>query len=214
MAPKNVVFIRPPKVAGTSIVTALGMNEYASLGALKKLFTQEGWVNFGHMDYAALVEKRYVTKGFDNHAFRFAFVRNPYERAVSLYCYLSQMHPRRSNGDIVPREEFYMPTFHDFVERLARKDYSPIGLYSDKNRSIFNPQVRWTENVNLDFIGRVETIDDDFDELCTLLGIRKRKLHRLRTSKHDPWYTYYDEYTQDIIYNLYKEDFEEFGYEY
>jgi len=60
---ENVVFIRPPKIGGTSIASALGLRGYAK--HLKSADDVSGWAQFGHMHYPTLVKMGLVGEEFD-----------------------------------------------------------------------------------------------------------------------------------------------------
>ena len=51
-----------------------------------------GNYTFGHQSLNQLVSHGFVSKVFANSAYKFAVTRCPYERAVSLYCYLKTFH--------------------------------------------------------------------------------------------------------------------------
>ena len=126
---------------------------------VKKTFKQQGRVSFVHISYQKLMENGFVSKEFDESAYKFCFVRDPYERAVSLYRYF--IKDNRIAGDM---------TFLDFC-RLLNGSIDHIGLYNYMGFSQCNPQVRWTENLNFDFIGRQENLGVDYQALAAVFGI-------------------------------------------
>jgi hypothetical protein len=129
-------FIWIPKTAGTSVYKTLGAVRRKALPRIKYRFANNGFYTFGHMDYAQLVAQGHVSKEYDKSAYKFAFVRNPYDRAVSLFFYLKKV------GTISPDE-----TFLSFCLKLDEKEFEPIGLYNVSGLSQCNPQVRWLETL-------------------------------------------------------------------
>jgi hypothetical protein len=197
--PTNLVFIRPTKVAGSSITEALTILRLRRLDIIEGYFFQKGWVVFDHLHYPSLVEKGYVSKQFDNTSFKFAFVRDPYDRAVSLFFHeLKWRHAQ----------------YHSFLEfcRTLTLGFEPVGLYSNLGNSIWNPQVRWIDGINLDFMGRFETLENDFSALCNRLNINTPALPRRTTTKHDHFSTYYCDESIAIINQVYEDDFQRFNY--
>jgi len=83
-------------------------------------------VTFGHISYRALAEEGSVTEDFAKDAFRFSFVRNPYDRTVSLWAYLARF-------DLFPSD---LP-FDGFVE-LISGSIDPVGLHNTKGLSQCN----------------------------------------------------------------------------
>ena len=197
----NSVFIRPPKVAGASIENTLGIKQYNHLDHVTTNFHQEGLASFGHMDYALLVKDGYVTPDFDATAYKFAFVRNPYDRAVSWYFFAN------ARGRVPSTM-----TFLGFVREFLSKPMEPIGLYNGINRSQYNPQIRWTENVNLDYLGRYETLHTDIAVLAEVLGVDAPDPPIVHYSDHGPYATYYCDESKEIVGKAHKEDFDQFSY--
>ena len=128
----DAVFIWIPKSAGTSVHAAIGARKRKTLRSIRFGFCQRGIVTFSHIAYAQLLESRLVSESFNSRAFKFAIVRDPYDRAVSLYVYL------RDKAGIVPVSW----SFLDLMRHLVDKGISPIGLYNTFGLSQCNPQVR------------------------------------------------------------------------
>src|SRR5690606_13707863 len=88
------VFVWVPKTAGTSLWELLADNggqKYTDPHEARWSFPGRGLVTFGHADLAALVAEGVVDAGFVAGAHRFAVVRDPFDRAISLYEYLRRI---------------------------------------------------------------------------------------------------------------------------
>ena len=104
-------------------------------------------------------------------AFKFAFVRNPYARLFSLYNFLKFKWRRWEGGEIMDQ----FPRFADFV----RSDFFACGKAEGAGRDsiyrLFGSQVFWLcedgERPLLDFVGRVERLEADFDHICAGAGL-------------------------------------------
>lgn len=197
----NAVFIWIPKTAGTSLFSLLEADKYLNLHQLKSGFVNKGRVTFGHMKYRDLVSHGHVSKSFDNTAFKFAITRNPYHRAVSLYSYL------RGRGQVDDSLGFL-----DFLRSLKSEGITPIGLYNVRGLSQCNPQIRWVEGVRLDFLGRFEDLNADVEEILASLGLPLRPLPKKNRTHHGEFRDYYCPEARCLVRDLYKEDFEAFGY--
>lgn len=208
MAPQEVAFIRPPKVAGTSISETLGLKVFERPEEIKKKL---GWVDFSHMHVPSLKKAGWLPADYD--PFAFSFVRNPYDRAVSLYFYMKNYKMIRPNGTRVYRLEANIKTFLDFCRLLEKREFYPVGVYNNKKRSIFNPQWEWLKDIELDFLGRYETLQEDFDRLCDKLEIEQKELPIIRATEHEPYDTYYCKESRRIIRDVYKDDFKNLAYE-
>lgn len=201
----NVVFIWIPKCAGTSIYDQLRTHncpKLKSLQAARHCFPQRGIVTFGHMDYHQLVEKGIVKESFDKTAFKFCFVRNPYERAVSLFCYM------KKRGKL---EE--AATFLSFCELLANEGFERIGLYNVCGYSHCNPQTEWIKHLQVDFIGKVENLEVDLRLCLNKLGLSAQRPQRLNTTQHSSFPEYYCNKSKEIIERIYHIDFKHLGYQ-
>jgi hypothetical protein len=78
------------------------------------------------------------------------------------------------------------------------------------------PQTHWIKNwkgeIPLDFIGRFENLQDDFAEVCRLMGLPGISLpHEVKGSGGDPREEY-DEESIRLVDDAYKESIELFGY--
>jgi hypothetical protein len=64
----------------------------------------------------------------------------------------------------------------------------------------------------VDFVGRLETIAEDFDHICRVLKIRN-ELPYLNRSNSDDWTHFYTDELYRKVYTLYRQDFDIFGYD-
>ena len=187
----NAVFIHIPKTAGLMIQEVLKLDVLRYPHRAKK-FKNKGLVTFGHLNYPKLVKRQIVRRDFDRTAFKFAFCRNPYDRAVSHYFYVQKKHP-----DILSKGM----SFLDFTSTL--KDYGHK----------FEPQSWWVKDVKLDFLGKFENLNSDLTEIAYRLGINLGKLPKINTTEHGPFQEYYCQESKENIAKYYQVDFERFGYD-
>src|SRR5207237_4009355 len=66
----------------------------------------------------------------------------------------------------------------------------------------------------IDYIGRVETMQESYDEICARIGIPTATLERVNPSKRLDYRQYYDQEQIDGVARLYARDLELFGYEF
>ncbi|MDA9241445.1 sulfotransferase family protein [Acidimicrobiales bacterium] len=208
---KNAVFVWVPKTAGTSVertLEAFGGRKFKTLEDVRFAFPQAGVVTFGHMDYERLVDDGLVTRRFHESAFRFAVVRDPRDRAISLY-----EHLRRGN---------YIPTgtsFRAFAQLLADGAVTDIGLFNARPRELTNcnPQAAWILGRDgkplVDHIARFERLDELCEVLSGKLGTVS-DIPKLRVGKRRDYSDYFsDRRVNTLIEEFYSVDFEAFGYE-
>ena len=189
----DAVFVHVPRTAGIYIQEALGLKILRYPHRARRLFKQEGRVTFGHMDYRKLVRKGVVGKEFNRRAFKFAFVRNPFDRAVSHYHYARRRHPDILDPGV---------GFLDWTRTL--EDYGRV----------FCPQYFFLEGIQLDKVGRFESLDDDLLEVAEELGVEvDDDIGPRNTTRHRPFQTYYDGESEERVREFYRGDFERFGYD-
>jgi hypothetical protein len=147
--------------------------------------------------------------------FKFLLVRNPYDRALSAY--LSKAVKYAKEGKLrVPgrsRAAGGVPSFAEFCRFLADD-----GLY--KNRH-WSPQVDYLvfPEDRYDFVARLESIDTDFDILAKKLGRGSLGIKmvsedpRHRTGAAGRRQEFYTPELYDLIFEVYRRDFEAFAYD-
>lgn len=193
----NSYFIHIPKSAGTSVKEALGVK---TLKIPERIFDNSEYpITYTHLSYPLLVENGYIPESFDKDSYKFCFVRNPYHRAVSIYSYF--------------RWRFKKKSFLTFCRELV------VGIitlqHTKHNFFIQDPQVKWLENVNIDFVGHVEKFEQDLKYVANILGIPNIPVKHLNISEHGMIEDYYyHKESRDLIEDFYREDFKHFGYSY
>jgi hypothetical protein len=130
--------------------------------------------------------------------FKFAFVRNPFDRFVS-YC--SFVTREKDQFDRDPKA-----VMHYFV---ANPPWSHI---------LFQPQHQFVTDeagqLLADTIGRVEQMQESYDDIARRIGIPPAPLARVNSSRRRDYRDYYDRELIDGVAKLYARDLELFGYEF
>jgi len=131
---------------------------------------------------------------------QFGFVRNPWDRVVSLY--------ERTEALQVRNEM----TFEQFVNWIEYS--SATCVHSSPHRYQLDWFVDPNGNVLADFIGKFERLEEDWAFVAQKLGLSEKLPHR-RANPRDRHYTeYYNSRTRDVIANKFRVDIERFGYEF
>lgn len=178
------IFIHITKTAGTSIGNAIG------LPVKHHLTAREVIAKIGKQKW--------------NDAYKFTFVRNPWDKVVSLYEY----RRKKDKTKIASRKI----AFTEWVKLTLGPDRDP---YYYNNIKSFQPQVEWLKDdegaIAINFIGKFESIRSDFEQIRQTIGT-SGELSHLNATKRSNYRDYYNDETRQIVANWYREDIEAFGY--
>jgi hypothetical protein len=143
--------------------------------------------------------REYVGKKIWSSYYKFSFVRNPWDRVVSLYFWYKQTKWRDFEGFADKVRE--LPDFESFI-RSEYLRYAPYSMY------LYD-----TEEPIVDFIGKQETLEKDFQYICRKIGLPEIELTRENVSNRKRNYIeYYNEETKQIIYERFQEDIKKHNY--
>jgi len=176
---KKILYIPVPKVASNSIKAYLG-----------------------NLDRKVKLNLVYRFKNY----FKFAFVRNPYDRFASFY------YDKIKSWNAIGRNKFFLvkngisskTTLVEAAEKICKYYRSNIHTVPQVD-FLFNDKM-----IMVDFVGKFENINEDIDIIKSHFKSTTNLLH-LNASKKPQVYQY-DSVYKDIIYNTYKEDFKLLGY--
>jgi len=211
----KTIFIHIPKAGGTSIESVLCdfplfryqlINKYNWYGNIRNNETKY------ELDHSTMAYLKKSCKYYDNEYFSFAVVRNPYARLVSEYHYCKYQYSRFIKK---------LDTFKDFVYELKDKfDYVLKNKESDHLYvSHYLPQYLFTHNYRkikiVNKIYKLENLNEEWPNICEILDIDKELIRSEKNaSKFKYNYEdYYDDELKNIVYMMYKDDFEIFNYE-
>ncbi len=153
--------------------------------------------------------------GYRNY-FKFAFVRNPWDRLVSCYC-----NKLGKNGPGLkipgrPGMELYPGTpFDEFVEVVcATPDTEANAHFRSQYKTICAPGK--DKPILADFVGRFENLAEHFEVVTERIGAAQKlqlphKKHS-RSREGRSYTDFYDERLKNLVYERYQEDIEIFNY--
>ena len=201
---KKFIFIHVYKVAGTSISKELVKYSGLFLPTIRgyryisrkfpKIFPNK----YHRHIYAKELKTVLPEKTFNSY-YKFAFVRNPWDWHVSQYHYIL----RKKNHH---QHEFIksLNGFKGYIEWVVTTNITTqMDMLSDENG-----------NLLMDFVGKYENLNEDFDKICDHIGIKRANLPHLNQTKKKSYQEYYDEEAKNLIFNAYRADIEAFDYEF
>jgi len=197
------IFVAIPKTGTHSVRRALrahmGPQDLEQVG----LFVQSKFpipelaeIGHGHLSLAQV--RPYLRPEEWDSLFKFAFVRNPFDRFVS-YC-------------------AFMTRDRDIFERDPRQVMRHFLAKPPTGHILFQPQHGFVTDAEgkllTDYVGRVEEMQRSYDEIAQRIGIPTATLDKVNASKRRDYRDYYDQPLIDGVAKLYERDLLLFGYEF
>lgn len=196
------VFVPIPKTGTHAVRQALrehlGPEDIEQVGLfVNKRFPYEGLAAVRHGHFSLADVRPYVGSEVADGYFSFAFVRNPFDRFVSYCAFMTRQY---GAFEADPRG-----TMRKILFQLRPVDHVH-----------FQPQHTLLCNaageVEVDFVGRVERMQEDYDAACARIGIPTRELERVNASRRGGYRDYYDQELIDGVAEFYRRDLELFDY--
>jgi len=224
------VFIHIPKNAGQSIehvfLKLMGLNwkKRASLLLRYNDKPELGPPRLAHLKAHEYVLYNYMTQEQFDIYFKFSVVRNPWDRAISMYKYFGY----------ATKCDFKSFLKGAFLKEKWTKKYWFVG---PQNEFIYDTDGK--RNVN--FIAKFENLEDDFRYVCQQIGLPNIKVPHINSSEKKTeksgskmkdfvkyflqnksrsfpqfkrYQDYYDNESREMVAELYKADIEIFGYQF
>lgn len=222
---KKCLFIHIPKVAGTSLIAFL--QDKGAEPRPPSMPDDPFDPPPPHLRAGDYLKYDLVSPEQFDAYFKFAFVRNPWDRLVSEYVY--RLRPRKYDFKTWVFHRFPRPSWDDrYCHVIPQYDF----LHDGDGRLL------------VDFVGRYENLQADFEEVCRRLDLPQASLPRDNVSKSIlgrrrdqgwidvvqalrsqlslkrmrntfPHYRdYYDEETKAFVADLHRKDIAAFGYDF
>lgn len=197
------IFIHIPKCGGTSVESTLFIP--ASQRTAKDLWMFPNKYQSGGLQHLKAIHIREeVGPTIFDDCFKFSFVRNPWDKLVSQYHYTVHVREDLRKWIGINSDD----SFQKYIKRLIESevhvqwDHQYKFLYDlDGNKMV-------------DFIGKLENYQEDFNIVCDKIGVPRQKLPHQNKTKHKHYTEYYDDETRDIVAKKYSKDIELFSYKF
>jgi Sulfotransferase family len=195
---KRLIFVHIQKTGGNAVSTALGQNpncpeKHFFARDLRELYGADSW----------------------NSYFKFAFVRNPWDRLVSWWSMINALRPALANGAILNNFlRFVLEKANTFEEFLYNCDEEIVD--TDGSKWIYRNQLDYLTDTSgqqiVDFVGRFETLQQDFDSIATKFFGTSIALPHVNKSKHRRYTDYFSPSLAEIVGHRFERDINAFGY--
>jgi hypothetical protein len=193
------ILVHIPRTGGTSFEQAVfGGNWWAKHKETKHILASQA--------------KKIYQEYWDDY-FKFAVVRNPWDRCVSMMHFGNFFYG--AYGDTLTesmldwyKEKFGYPVVTEFDYRFYKREEI---LHSGHcENQVYGNII----DEDLDYIAKLETIDDDFAEISKILGLNKKQLPKAAksTSRKKEYHSYYTDQVKEIVEQMYLHDIVQYEY--
>jgi hypothetical protein len=214
------VFIHIPRTAGSSISTAISQR---LLPGQRFKYASRSETESKKIHISVAQSQKILGESTWGDYFKFAFVRNPWDRLVSQYTW------RRCKNEIDVRnrcfKEWVVWRWNNWLSWLEKPRKvirgNPVLGHRDKavvlSRAFDEIYDEEHNTILVDFVGRFENLRADFDVICEKLKVNKKIMmpHKHKTSNVNGHYTeFYDNETKEIVEKFYRNDVKILGYKF
>ena len=201
------IFFKTRKTAGSSIQVSLakqcGENDIIT-GQYREGIDDNSHTTGLNMDkfwtihpHPTLLEtKQFLGEDIWESYFKFGFVRNPFDIAVSRYHWNMKGKSNQTTS---------IDGFRNWVKTGGLEQFDELHNYLCYNGKI-----------DVDFIGLYENLQEDYDQVCDHLNLEKQQLSKMKVGFRDSkrYIDFYDDESQQIVHEFYKKDLDLFDYKF
>jgi len=208
----NFIFFHVPKAAGSSIIEGFRKNYPKTVvinennEKLKQHLISNEYKNWPNHTNSKTMKAYLGEKVFNNY-FKFAFVRNPFDKLVSIYHYVKQKEAKIFEGKIQQLPKFNQniissKSFEHWVKECNLGDTQFSFLTSNAGELLVN------------YVGKTEHIQADLSYIYGILKTPNMYVSKVNTSKRKDYRSYFDNESIDIASQKFKDDVHFFGYDF
>lgn len=197
---RGFAFVPVPKTASQSVRHALrpslAPTDWEQCGLFEqKSFPVRPLAAIGHGHISVLELQPFLLPGSWSNLFTFAFVRDPFERFFSACRFLNRGNDRMARDpDGTMKRMLDTQPAADLVHLRPQHQFLVLE----------------DGTLGVDFVGRMERLQQDFDSVCAVIGIDSSTLKWVNRSEAIA--SVFDRELHDMVRAFYADDFTRFGY--
>ena len=197
------IFVHIPRTAGTSIEIAIqGQDQWS--------------IKRKHKHLIASVAKK-IYKNYWDEYFKFSFVRNPWDRMISMCKYGNDhsMESNRTYGVSIKTGKLNMDRYFEIYSKGIEVD--PRFEYKNEKYNVI-PNAVYLNILNeeLDFVGKFENLIQDVEYVSQKISKRLilPNAEKFKRRNNNHYSLYYDEQVKETVHQTYKKDIKKYNYQF
>lgn len=208
------LFVHIAKTGGTSVRTSLQTLRWSDPWYLPMFLCSRFSHLSGHRigskfprHSKIIAAKEMLPAEFFDSLFKFAFVRNPWDLQVSSFHHIKRERPQYLFG-------------HDDFDSFMKFKFNPEREYQFHIDTSLQLQSDYLidlhGNLIVDFIGKYESLQEDFTKACRNIGIKERRLPHKREAKDrkKDYRSYYNDETAELVARHFAQDIQLLDYQF
>lgn len=197
------IFVAIPKTGTHSVRRALrehmGPQDVEQVGLfVQRQFPIPDLAKIGHGHITLQQVRPHLKPEAWESYFKFAFVRNPFDRFVSYCSFMMREGDAFQRDPKAVMRHFLANPPHDHILFHSQQSF-----VTDASGELLT-----------DYVGRVEEMQKSYDEVSARIGIPTAQLDKVNASERGDYREYYDDGLIEGVAKLYARDLELFGYEF
>jgi len=198
------IFVHIPRCGGTSIECVIWPGERREdelwMGFVDEFHNKYQTGGLQHL-LAKQIRRRLGERRFDEY-FKFAVVRNPFDRLVSQYSYIRFRPDLRTFLGM--EEDAPFASYLELIRRKHHVQWEPqVSFICDDDGSLL-----------VDCVARFEALAEDMANVFNRLGLESLELPHQNRSIRGPYRAYYTASLRSRAEEMYGDDLSVFGYEF
>lgn len=198
-AERNLVFVHVSRTGGTSISLLLR----DQIPDIKQFLNQ----------HSSIIEAKSILGKSFAQCYKFAFVRNPWDRFVSWYALIGKtLYGSNVSDDELRDPAFkHWKQFDSFLELWSKLEIQIDGIWY-KELSQWDQISDQGGRLLVDDIGKFETFDIDVHRIFKKAGLIYYPQAKLNQSLHHHYSIYYSDFARDLVESVFQDDVKNFNY--
>jgi len=207
----NFLFVHIAKTGGTSVSDALKKYVWRDPYYIPQFIASKMSHMIKHKagikmprHAKVICAKEMLPHEFFDQLFKFTFVRNPWDLQVSSFHHIKRERPKFLNGHT---------DFKSFMKHKLDPE-RPYQYHIDTSIELQSDYlIDLKGNVLIDFIGRYENLQEDFDHVCKTVGITPFQLpHKRKATDRSDYRKYYNDEIAEMVSTHFKRDIDLLDY--